>query len=565
MARVTGVEPVTLTRVDIERGKEMKKEDYSAYGETEDASAYLAEDPTYIDSCKGTIPRWAMAIIITFVIIFGVGAAIFFMNTDWSHNVDRYNKDAESTLRQEEIAEKEAIEKLNVMNSQDQPWFSGDDKGTLYFHNEKFKGEKLVIPAAFDGVYIDTLSDGFDAKNTTVKELEISEGIVTIDSGAFSGFTKLEKVSIPKTVLYVSENAFHGTPWYNNLAEKFCVVGGGVLIKYNGTENDVVIPVKVKRIDCATFKDFDDAKKILIPETVTYIGNEVFYNCSADIVGGEKISYIGNTAFMKSSFVENSKDDFVVIGMGCMVSYTIENGGVYIPDGVRQVAGIDFSAVKEDLTLYIGKDVERIADVAEIGYVSAIKVDEDNENLSSYNGILYNKAQTMLYRYPVYKTTDKFYAEQELEAVGDKAFYGCNVTQVELYNEVKVIGNMAFWECEDLEKIDLPDSLVAIGNLAFSGCKSLESVQLSNEVTVIPYSAFSGCQNLKTFVSSENLTTISAGAFYDCEKLGKFTLPDTLEKIAYNAFQNCEATLYVKNNPYFEIVDNKVKARTNEQ
>ena len=45
----------------------MKKEDYSAYGETEDASAYLAEDPTYVYSFKGTIPRWAMAIIIAFV------------------------------------------------------------------------------------------------------------------------------------------------------------------------------------------------------------------------------------------------------------------------------------------------------------------------------------------------------------------------------------------------------------------------------------------------------------------------------------------------------------------
>lgn len=542
----------------------MKKVDYSAYGETEDASVYLAEDPTYVDSCKGVIPGWAMAIIVAFIIVLGVGAAIFFMNSDWSHNVDRYNKDAESTLRQEEIAEQEAIEKLNVMNSKEQPWFSGDDKGTLYFHSEKFKGEKLVIPAAFDGVYIDTLSDGFDTKNTTIKELQISEGIVTIESGAFSGFTKLEKVSIPKTVLFVSENAFHGTPWFDNLAQEFCIVGGGVLIKYNGADNEVVIPVKVKRIDCATFKDFDDAKKILIPETVTYIGNEVFYNCSADIVGGEKISYVGNTAFMKSSFVENNKDDFVVIGNGCMVSYAIENGGVYIPDGVRQVAGIDFSAVKEDLTLYIGKDVERIADVAEIGYVSAIKVDEDNETLSSYNGILYNKARTMLYRYPVYKTTDNFYAEQMLEVVGDKAFYGCNVAQVELYNEVKAIGNMAFWECERLEKIDLPDSLLSIGNSAFYGCKSLESVQLSNEITVLPYSAFSGCESLRNIVCSDKITTICAKAFYGCESLQKFTLPSTLKKIIYNSFQNSGATLYSKDNPYFEIVDNKVKVKITE-
>ena len=134
----------------------MKKEDYSAYGETEDTSAYLAEDLTYVDTYKGVIPKWAMAVLVIIIIALGVGTAVLLMSNDSLHNVDRYNKEAESTLIQEQKAEQEALDKLNIMNSKEQPWFSGDDKGTLYFHSEKFKGDTLIVPAAFDGVYIDT-------------------------------------------------------------------------------------------------------------------------------------------------------------------------------------------------------------------------------------------------------------------------------------------------------------------------------------------------------------------------------------------------------------------------
>ena len=111
----------------------------------------------------------------------------------------------------------------------------------------------------------------------------------------------------------------------------------------------------------------------------------------------------------------------------------------------------------------------------------------------------------MIYRYPVYKTNKRFYAETKLEAVGDKAFYGCDIEVAELYNGVKTIGNMAFYECANLEQIELPDSLIKLGNKAFYGCEELSSVALSDEVTVIPYSAFSGCENLEELICSESL------------------------------------------------------------
>ena len=55
----------------------MKKDTYLAYGEMEDTSAYLAEDNTYVDAYKGGLPRWAMIVFASVVVVLGVAAAIF--------------------------------------------------------------------------------------------------------------------------------------------------------------------------------------------------------------------------------------------------------------------------------------------------------------------------------------------------------------------------------------------------------------------------------------------------------------------------------------------------------
>ena len=40
---------------------------------------------------------------------------------------------------------------------------------------------------------------------------------------------------------------------------------------------------------------------------------------------------------------------------------------------------------------------------------------------------------------------------------------------------VKVIGNRAFWECESLTSINIPNSVTTIGKGAFFGCRNLPS------------------------------------------------------------------------------------------
>ena len=58
---------------------------------------------------------------------------------------------------------------------------------------------------------------------------------------------------------------------------------------------------------------------------------------------------------------------------------------------------------------------------------------------------------------------------------------------------VKVIGNGAFFWCESLTSINIPNSVITIGEVAFGMCESLTNINIPNSVTTIGNGAFSSC------------------------------------------------------------------------
>ena len=61
--------------------------------------------------------------------------------------------------------------------------------------------------------------------------------------------------------------------------------------------------------------------------------------------------------------------------------------------------------------------------------------------------------------------------------IGDTAFYGCNsLTSVTIPNSVTTIGDAAFRGCTSLTSVTIPDSVTTIGLGAFLGCTSLTTV-----------------------------------------------------------------------------------------
>ena len=84
---------------------------------------------------------------------------------------------------------------------------------------------------------------------------------------------------------------------------------------------------------------------------------------------------------------------------------------------------------------------------------------------------------------------------------------------VEGMNNVKIIGALAFHDCESLITITIPNSVTAIGYAAFSHCRSLKSVTLPNSITKIRAHTFASCRSLESITIPDGVTEIGVRAF----------------------------------------------------
>ena len=93
------------------------------------------------------------------------------------------------------------------------------------------------------------------------------------------------------------------------------------------------------------------------------------------------------------------------------------------------------------------------------------------------------------------------------------AFYGCNsLTSIDIPNSVTAIGDEAFRYCTSLTSIVIPNSVTSIGVCAFYNCNGLTSIVIPNSVTEIGYWAFYWCSGLTdVYCYIVDLSRVSSG------------------------------------------------------
>lgn len=101
---------------------------------------------------------------------------------------------------------------------------------------------------------------------------------------------------------------------------------------------------------------------------------------------------------------------------------------------------------------------------------------------------------------------------------------------------VTSIGRGAFWNCNSLTSINIPNSVTSIGEGAFYNCNSLTSPVYNAHLFAYMPSSYSGAYTIP-----EGIESIVGGAFAKCSQLASVTIPNSVISIGRQAFIFCTA------------------------
>lgn len=165
-----------------------------------------------------------------------------------------------------------------------------------------------------------------------------------------------------------------------------------------------------------------------------------------------------------------------------------------------------------------------------------------------------------------------------VKAIDDLAFFYCqDITSVRIPDAVTQIGSQAFSHCVNLSAIQLPEKLQRLGDYSFENCESITEITIPAATTQIGFAAFTYCRALEKFSVDEanplfaavdgvlmtktiknliqypaaktdsefsipeTVTTIPDGAFSPQPYLRKISIGPALTKITEGLFAECQS------------------------
>ena len=138
--------------------------------------------------------------------------------------------------------------------------------------------------------------------------------------------------------------------------------------------------------------------------------------------------------------------------------------------------------------------------------------------------------------------------------ISDKCFLDFTLLETaKLPNKLERIGYRAFENCRMLQEITIPASVTEIDDSAFDNCRSLSAVHFGGSTEEqaddpaasqcalqrIGNWAFYNCHQLQELNIPEGVTEIGNAAFYGCSYLEDLVLPSSLQTIGDNCFSLC--------------------------
>ena len=401
---------------------------------------------------------------------------------------------------------------------------------------------------------------------------------VSIGASAFAGCSQLKTIVMPSNATY-GVTVFRGCPIENatigvsgiksiekNYLKNITVIGQGDLVGGSFTNcvkiESVQIENGVTSIGNSAFSGCESLKTITLPETLLSIGERAFYKCEkiekVDFNGSidkwvtiKFLDYTSNpTYFSKDLYVSNTLLSDVVLTEATKISHrafvnckSIQS--VTLPNTVVEIEGGAFKGCTSLSTVVLSNALSKIGYYAFANCTSLSQIELPSSLTELKDGAFENC--TSLMKVNSLGTIDNWAQIEFGNYSSNPIYYAKNlyindalVTEAVLTSTIK-ISSYAFYNCDKLTSIVIPDSVTSIGVDAFNGCLIESATLPTTAISSIPKS------KLKEVVITSG-ESISDNAFYDCDKLTSIVIPDSVTSIGEDVFFGCRSLTSIEVN-----------------
>ncbi len=317
---------------------------------------------------------------------------------------------------------------------------------------------------------VTSIGDATFANCRALTSITIPETVVSLGWSAFAG-SGLTTVEVPNSVVSLGDFVFEGCLWMTN-----ATIGRGVIaIKEHAFLYCIKLTaIEVDPLNSAYYSHegvlFDRARASLLTYPAGKSGSYAIPN---------DVSSIGDYAF----------------------SYCSGLSSIAIPETVATIGAYAFSSCNGLASVTIPKGVISLGSGAFDDCKSLTRFDVDalNPAFSGVDGVLFDKTQALLVKYPTAQP-GSYSIPDSVTSIASYAFSGCTeLRSITIPGSVINIGTAAFAGCSGLSSLTVPQSIASVADFAFGNCQRLVSVYFQGDRPRAGFVVFAECPFLTVF------------------------------------------------------------------